>query len=183
MKLAVIFPGIRYHVDKPLLFYSKKIAASHGFEIVEVPYGNFPADVKGSPEKMREAFQSALRQSEEMLRNVEFGKYDTILFISKSIGTAVAAEYARRRQIQTKNVYYTPVKESMAFMEQPGIVFHGTADNWVGNEELTAFCKAYRYPLYLIGDGNHSLETGHVLFDINNLRNIMEATEKYIESI
>lgn len=47
MKLAVVFPGIGYHVDKPLLFYSKKIAASHGFEIVEVPYGNFPTDVKG----------------------------------------------------------------------------------------------------------------------------------------
>lgn len=183
MKLAVIFPGIGYHVDKPLLFYSKKIAASHGFEIVEVPYGNFRADVKGSPEKMREAFQSALHQSEEMLSKVEFEKYDTILFISKSVGTAVAAEYARRRQIQTKNVYYTPVKESMAFMEQPGIVFHGTADTWARTDELTEFCKAYHYPLYLIGDGDHSLETGHVLFDINNLRNIMEATEKYIQSL
>lgn len=183
MKLAVIFPGIGYHVDKPLLFYSKKIAATHGFEIVEVPYGNFPVNVKGSPEKMREAFQSALRQSGEILTNVEFEKYDTILFISKSIGTAVAAEYARHRQIQTKNVYYTPVKESMAFMEQPGIVFHGTADTWVGNDELTMFCKMHHYPLYLIGDANHSLETGHVLFDINNLRNIMEVMEKYIQTI
>jgi len=30
MKIAVVFPGIGYHVDKPLLYYSKKIAASAG---------------------------------------------------------------------------------------------------------------------------------------------------------
>ena len=27
MKLAVVFPGIGYHADKPLLYYSKKLAA------------------------------------------------------------------------------------------------------------------------------------------------------------
>lgn len=25
MKLAILFPGIGYHTDKPLLYYSKKI--------------------------------------------------------------------------------------------------------------------------------------------------------------
>ena len=51
-KLAVIFPGVGYHTDKPLLYYSKKIAAQNGYEIREVPYGNFPQGVKGSKEKM-----------------------------------------------------------------------------------------------------------------------------------
>ncbi|MBD5460191.1 MAG: alpha/beta hydrolase, partial [Lachnospiraceae bacterium] len=88
-KLAVVFPGIGYHTDKPLLYYSKKIAACQGFEIREVPYGNFPPDVKGSAEKMEQAFRSALAQCGEILRDVDFGKYDEILFLSKSIGTAV----------------------------------------------------------------------------------------------
>lgn len=35
-KLAIVFPGIGYHCDKPLLYYSKKIAVSNGFEIKEV---------------------------------------------------------------------------------------------------------------------------------------------------
>ena len=46
-KLAVIFPGVGYHVDKPLLYYSKKIAAHYGYEIVEVAYGKLPKKVKG----------------------------------------------------------------------------------------------------------------------------------------
>ena len=31
-KLAVIFPGIGYTVDKPLLHYSRRIAADLGYE-------------------------------------------------------------------------------------------------------------------------------------------------------
>ena len=37
-KLAVIFPGVGYHSDKPLLYYSKKLAKNHGYEIKEVKY-------------------------------------------------------------------------------------------------------------------------------------------------
>ena len=39
-KAAVVFPGIGYHTDKPLLYYGKKLAAARGYEIVDVPYGN-----------------------------------------------------------------------------------------------------------------------------------------------
>ena len=45
-RLAVIFPGIGYHTDKPLLYYGKKLAAACGYEILEVPYKNFNAGPK-----------------------------------------------------------------------------------------------------------------------------------------
>ena len=32
MKLAVFFPGIGYHCDKPLLYYSQKLAKECGYE-------------------------------------------------------------------------------------------------------------------------------------------------------
>ena len=57
-KTAVIFPGIGYHTDKPLLYYSRKIAASQGYDVIEVPYGKFPKGVKGSKEKMEKSFFS-----------------------------------------------------------------------------------------------------------------------------
>ena len=37
-KLAVFFPGIGYTVDKPLLYYSRKLAASAGYDIRLLPY-------------------------------------------------------------------------------------------------------------------------------------------------
>ena len=32
MKLVVCFPGIGYHCDKPLLYYSRKLAACAGYD-------------------------------------------------------------------------------------------------------------------------------------------------------
>ena len=43
-KLAVIFPGIGYHTDKPLLYYSKKIARQHGYDIVELSFHDIDKD-------------------------------------------------------------------------------------------------------------------------------------------
>lgn len=42
MKLAVLFPGIGYTCDKPLLYYGAKLAKSYGYEVKRVEYGNFP---------------------------------------------------------------------------------------------------------------------------------------------
>ena len=179
-KLAVIFPGVGYHTDKPLLYYSKKLAFQNGYEIVEVPYGKFPKGVKGSREKMEKAFFSAVEQAEEILKDVDFSLYDDILFISKSVGTAVSAAYGGKHHLKTRNIYYTPVEASFQFMTQPGIVFTGTKDSWVDHEAIKEGCKKGGFPLHVIEDANHSLETGDVKKDLENLREIMAVTADYI---
>jgi hypothetical protein len=40
MKLAILFPGIGYHTDKPLLYYSKKILKNMNYEIKEIHFEN-----------------------------------------------------------------------------------------------------------------------------------------------
>lgn len=181
-KIAVIFPGVGYHVDKPLLYYSRKIAAQNGYEIREVQYGNFPKGVKGSQEKMEKAFFSALEQAEEMLADIDFTEYDDVLFISKSVGTAVASAYAGKHRLNTRNVYYTPVEASFQFMTQPGIVFTGTKDSWVEFEAVERGCEEGGFPLHATEGANHSLETGDVGKDLENLREIMKITAEYIKN-
>ena len=48
MKLAVLFPGAGYHVDKPLLYYAKDLAVSLGYEYISVEYGKLPDAIKGN---------------------------------------------------------------------------------------------------------------------------------------
>ncbi len=36
-RLAVLFPGIGYHCDKPLLYYSAKLARAAENEVLPVP--------------------------------------------------------------------------------------------------------------------------------------------------
>lgn len=180
MKLAVLFPGVGYHVDKPLLYYAKDLAASLGYEIMEVKYGELPSRIKGSPEKMQRAFNISLENALSSLKEVEWEKYKEILFISKSIGTAVAAETARQLGIKTRNIYYTPVAETFQFSVQPGIAFHGTADSWVETGVLQEFCVTHGIPLFVTERANHSMETEDTLKNIRILSDIMEQTANYM---
>ena len=109
-KIAVLFPGIGYTCDKPLLYYSAKLAAEKGFEVVRVPYGNFPSNVKGNAEKMYQSFVSAREQSEDILKDVDWSSYEEIVFFSKSVGTVVALSYASEHGIDARQVWQpTPV--------------------------------------------------------------------------
>ena len=106
-KIAVFFPGIGYTCDKPLLYYSAKLAAAKGFEIRQVPYGNFPPNVKGDAAKMYQCFVSAREQTEDILRDVEWEQYSEIVFFSKSVGTVVALSYAAEHGLGARQVLFT----------------------------------------------------------------------------
>lgn len=195
-KFAVLLPGIGYTVDRSLLYYAGKIALSEGYELIPVPYTGFRKGIKGNADKMREAFLHALEETEKILtpQLIEkkivsdqgtAGFYSEVLFISKSIGTAVAAAYEKRHGLKARNVYYTPLAGTFRFIEKggsgsDGIVFHGTADPWASDEEVIRPCEELQLPLTLVPDANHSLETGDVLTDVSRLREIMEKTAGYI---
>ena len=129
-KIVLLFPGVGYHTDKPLLFYGRKLAQNYGYDtVIHISYVGFKGGIKGNPEKMKEAFESALAQAEEIFRReckqkgldrkTLFAGENEILVISKSIGTAVAAAFQQKHGFVGKNIYFTPVKQSFLFM-QPG---------------------------------------------------------------
>ena len=180
-KIAVLFPGIGYHTDKPLLYYSRKLAGERGYEIIEIKYGELPSGVKGNPDKMMEAFCKASQYTAEQLAAVKFNTYSEVLFISKSVGTAVAASYAKQYNINARQIYYTPVAESFDAIGREGIVFHGTADPWAETANIQAECEKRGLPLYLTENANHSMETGNVEKDLEIMKNIMEKTAAYMD--
>ncbi|MDO4941544.1 MAG: alpha/beta hydrolase [Lachnospiraceae bacterium] len=180
-KIAVIFPGIGYHTDKPLLYYSKKQAAGAGYRVIEVSYGNFKSGIKGNADLMKEAFESALTQTETILQNQEFDSDGELLFISKSIGTVVAAAYEKEHKLNAKNIYFTPLEDTFGFVKpESGIVFHGTADPWAETSVIKSACEKLSLPLFITEDANHSLEQGVVSRDVEALALIMDQCESYL---
>lgn len=180
-KIAIIFPGVGYHSDKPLLYYGKKLAADFQYEILDVKYGGFDSDLKGNPEKMRAAFESALQQAETVLKKYVFSLDDEILVISKSVGTVVAAAWEKKHGIICKNIFFTPVKETFQFTGcNSGIVFHGTKDSWAKTDDIVDACKRLRLPLFLKKNANHSLETGNALADAISIQGIIVECQSYL---
>ena len=179
-KLAVIFPGVGYHVDKPLLYYGRKLAVQYGYEVICAEYGQLPSGIKGDAAKMYGAFEQALAHVEEQLSGTNFAACSRVLFLSKSIGTAVAAAYDAKGRIGAGHVYYTPVEASFQAIGTEGIVFHGTADDWADTKAIQRECEKRGLPLFLTEGANHSMETGDTLKDLEILHTIMEETDRYI---
>ena len=179
MKAAFLFPGIGYTFDRPLLYYGRKIAAECGYEeIVPVPYSWTGGNLRGNPEKMREAFDAIFAQTEQLLKDVDFTAYSQVAFISKSVGTAAAAAYAEKHGLKVTHILYTPLEETFLFHPENGLAFIGTRDPWSDSNRIVQLCLQAGLTVRGIEDGNHSLETGNVLVDIGTLMEVMKETKK-----
>ncbi len=172
--LAVLFPGINYNTDKPLLYYAGKIAKKHEFEVVNVSYGNLP---DSSREKI---FDYALMAANTAINKIAFESYDSIFFISKSIGTLVAGTIQKSLPQQVHSIFFTPVSQSVPFLCKDSIVFTGNRDSYVHISEVIKRREETGFELHIAKEANHSLETGDVLRDIMMLQKIEELCEQYI---
>ena len=185
-KLAVFFPGVGYTVDKPLLHYSRRIAADQGYEIKLLPYAGFPEKIKGDRAKMVESFKLALKQAEDMLSDMDLTGFEDILFVGKSVGTIVAAKIAAESPAAEKIrlILYTPLEDTFTFLKDAAecIMFTGAADLWVGggNSRIPDLCAERKIPCHVTPEANHSLECGDLYKDLQNMQQIMKTTEEFI---
>ena len=129
---------------------------------------------------MREALETAYSQTEHIISYIDWKSYDNIIFISKSIGTAVAARYAKEHDISCRNVYMTPLAETFLFEPCNGIAFNGKADSWADTKIIKDKCIEYDIKLSIISDADHSLETADTMKNITIINKVMDEIKKYL---
>ena len=185
MKLCVLFPGVGYSVDRPLLYFSKKLATAQGYEIRDISYHDLPhisRDNKLDDVKLK-AYSLAVEQAAECLADVKWDEYEDILFVGKSIGTIVAAALAENVPYSgtIRFIYFTPLSYTFNHVKPAsGPVFTGTADPWVIPDEIRAKSEEFELPYYSFENANHSLETDDVMTNIDYLHEIFDVVSKYI---
>ncbi len=181
-KTAVIFPGIGYHADKPLLYHSGKLAASYGYDVIRITYPKCEVNLKGASAEEINAFaQKCLKRTGKLLKDADLSNCEDVLFISKSIGTVIASAYGEKSGLDIRHVFFTPLVET--FDHDAGgraIAFNGTSDNWADCGKIAELCFERKIPLTTSRSANHSLETGDVLKDIKILENTMAAVSDFI---
>ena len=170
-KICVVFPGIGYHSDKPLLYYGKKYMSENGYEIVDLKYGKLPHGLEN-------AFAAGWDVVIPELDSIDWREAEDIVFMSKSIGTVIAARYAAEKDLNVRHIYFTPLAMTLKYADGHGIAFHGTADPLADTDEITKLCAAKNIPLYRYKGGNHSIETKDILWNIKTQKDI---SEKYID--
>lgn len=177
-KIAVYFPGIGYHCDKPLLYYSRSIAYKSGYKDSRtVNYTYKAGNIRGNEAKMKEAYEILFSQAETELADMVWSDYDDVLFISKSIGTIIAGAYAKKYDLKcAKHILYTPLAQTYLFAPEHAIGFIGTADPWSDTSEVIRLSEANHIPLTVYDDCNHSLECDDTLKNIEILKDVMQKT-------
>ncbi len=188
--LAVIFPGIGYHVDKPLLYYTRKLLKEFGYEVLELQFKDFPQDVFGSKEKLEQSLEISFLQATELLKDVNFSDYENIIFVSKSIGTSCALRYDIKNNVNAYHVLFTPLaltfsflcKDDVLALKNKVLAFHGTSDPWFKNKECRALCKKNAVTLVEYKNANHSLETGNAMGNVKILQNALRKVKKFIRN-
>lgn len=183
MKIAVFFPGIGYHCDKPLLYYSRKIAIQLGYDkVVTLSYSYDGGDVFNNKEKMKEAFEVLYKQAENALQDIAFEEYEEVLFVSKSVGTIIASQYAAGKNINCKHILYTPLEYTFGYPHQDAIAFIGTADLWSNVDDVIGLAKKQNVQIFSYEGLNHSLEKDDVQENLHVLVDVMDKTAEYLES-
>lgn len=179
-KLAVFFPGVGYHCDRPLLHQAREIATEKEYECICLTYSVSATNIRGDSAKMKQAYDEIYGQVAEQLAEVNWKAYDDIIFVAKSIGTIVACAYAMKQQIDCRKVLYTPLEYTFLFEPAGSIAFTGTDDPWVVHKALAGYAKAEDVPLYVYERANHSLETGIEEENEAILRQVGEKTREYL---
>ena len=176
-KIAIYFPGIGYHCDKPLLYYSRNAACELGYENYRnMTYTYKAKNIRGNQEKMKEAYEALFLQAESELADLIWSDYDDVLFISKSVGTIIAS-YAEKYSLKhIRHILYTPLAQTYLFAPQHALSFIGTSDSWSDTAEIIQLSKTNHIPLIVYEGCNHSLECNDTSKDLENLKDIMQKT-------
>ena len=182
-KLAVIFPGMGYTKDRPLLYYTGKLAVRHGYELLHLDFSG----IEWSKEQikdtvfMKQVLEECLRRTRQALLQADISSEDEVLFVSKSIGTVVATAYAAESFLQARQICFSPLTFIEEFVQSgSGILLYGNADPFADHEVIERIAEEKQLETYLINGGNHSLETGNVHQDIENLGSMMRRLEAMI---
>lgn len=173
-KLVIMFPGVGYTMDCPLLYYASFLYEAKGYEQIHMKYNH----ILFEPDLTKE--EKTLKAREyigEKVKDIDFSAYDEVVFLSKSFGTAEAGILAEKLGIKPKQIFLTPLPRALPYIKETDTVVIGTAD------EVYPECKAYCdehgiQPLYIEG-ADHSLEVkGKPFESLEILRDVMRYIER-----
>jgi len=198
-KIAVYFPGVGYHCDKPLLYYARDIACEAGYDkYINVDYKYSCGKIRGNEEAIRETYRILYDMAVDILKDVNWDEYDDILFVSKSIGTAIAVSYANKIiKRDVRHILYTPLKYTFyaaggcdlyssetlpqtLVSSLDAIAFIGKSDPWSNVPEVVNMAGEAGVVIHTYEDANHSLETPDTLTNIGIIDDVMRKSKDYI---
>lgn len=152
-KLVIIFPGAGYGLDCPLLYYADFLFETKGYERRHMKYQDILSRIDIPLEdKIRQLRDYTWKQ----VKDIDFGQYQEVVFLSKSIGAIEAGVITARLDVTVKQIFLTPVEESVLYLKNNSMVVIGTKDK--AYSLYRNLCEEKDVKALYIEDADHSLE-------------------------
>ncbi len=183
--LAVLFPGMNYSCDMPLLFYPLKLLLDRGAEVLQVRADYTVPAYRSLPPEERSAWLAADAQAAVQAARQQ-GKYSKLVLVGKSIGTIALAHLAPLEpeavSIWLTPLLHNPLVVSAAEHNRGAALFvAGTDDDLYDAAALERIQAATRADAELIRGGDHSLEVeGNFFASLKALDQVMQAIAGFL---
>lgn len=172
-KIIMIFPGVNYSIDCPLLYYAGFKFEVRGYEKVAISYGDLLKQDKSIDECVEDIKNAVLMQ----LKAIDLSQYGDIVFVSKSLGTVIAGWMDEKLCVGARHIYLTPIKETLPYIKNGKniiTVVAGTKDKHLDANILKENCIKENICLKQINGVGHRLEVwGDMDKNIEILREVV----------
>jgi len=186
--LAVIFPGLNYSADMPLLFYPAELLRQRGADVLQLHTDYTVVEYQTAPLHERllwlltdagAAIQAAQTQSQ----------YKHLLLIGKSIGTLVLAQLVTAGfASEAITIWLTPLLHqpflvaSAERCQSPALFIAGTHDSTYDAEALEKIQQAPGAKTLVIEGANHSLQIPHDVFaSLRVMERVLQEIDRFLE--
>lgn len=179
-KIAVFFPGRRYSVDCPLLYFADFVCSRKGYNRAFLHYARHREEKSNST--IPEDIENAKDYVMATIQAKELENYDDIVFVSKSVGTVMAGYVREELKLKNvRNIYMTPLPQTLPYIESTGsIVIAGTEDKFLDKDSLKSFCDDKGVELYQFEGLGHSMETDNVRGSLDIICKVQEIVERFV---
>lgn len=156
--IVVCFPGTGFTCKEALFERCAAKFSARGYDVVRIDFSHIPFR---EIDTIEEAVTIAQRAVKRQLSGTDFTCYLDVVWISKSLGTLLAAKAETEFGILPRQLYLTPLPETLEKIRPESHVIAlvlGTQDRFLTGEALAAFCERHDYRCCLIDGVNHSLK-------------------------
>lgn len=188
--LAVIFPGLHYSCDRPLLYYATQVAIQAGIDVLQLKTDYTTGEFQNLTPEQRAAW--VLSDAHAALqKGLNQRNYITLLLIGKSIGTlAMAGLLNVEAHNQVAAAWITPLLNQPFLVDAalrftgPSLYLVGTGDSTFIPEKLSSIEHAANCSVYKAPGADHALEVpGDINQSLIILGEVIRELEGFIKTI
>ena len=188
-KIALMFPGMGYTYQGPLLYYTTLLLVDCGYDVLQINY-QYGDNFKRLPEKRQEElFYSDIDAAYDAVTKMH---YNETTIVGKSIGTEAMVHLLKSREIDRNAwlVWLTPVMNNMHVLEalrenpafrEKSIIIAGTKDRYFDLSVLGKIRRERLAKIITVQGADHSLDAENDYeTSIKNIMRTMSHIETFI---